>query len=135
MVKGRTQETLPDGTISFAIAGTGERDDASGTRQVYRMVFVRSLTHPAILTSAAAAGTTAIATTVIAAGAATATAAATAAAAAAAARRHRRHHRRHRRCRPRLRRPRPAVRMSARPCWRCGRISALTPVLRVPSVR
>ena len=79
-----TTASLSDGTIGFAIAGTGERDDASGTRQVHRMVFVRSLAHLASPTSAAAADTTAIATTVIAAAAAAATAAATAATAAVA---------------------------------------------------
>ena len=75
-----TAAFFPDGTIGFAIAGTGERDDASGTRQVHRMVFVRSLAHPASPPSATAADhTTAIATTVIAAAAAAATAAAAAA--------------------------------------------------------
>jgi hypothetical protein len=66
-----TAAPLPNGTTGFAIVAT------SGTRQVQRMVFVRSLAHPASPTSAAAADTTAIATTV--------TAAAPAAAAAAAA--------------------------------------------------
>ena len=76
-----TTASLPDGTIGFTIAGFAI---ASGTRQVHRMVFVRSLAHLASPTSAAAADTTAIATTVIAAAAAAATAAATAATAAVA---------------------------------------------------
>ena len=79
-----TVAPLTDGTTSFA---TGERDDASSTREVHRVVCVRSLAHPASPTSAATADNTAIAGTVIAAAAATAataTAAATAAAAAVA---------------------------------------------------
>ena len=76
-----TAAPLTDGTTSFAI----ERDDASSTREVHRVVCVRSLAHPASPTSAAAADATAIAATVIAATAAAATAATAAATAATAA--------------------------------------------------